>query len=142
MSLQSLSLQSSKLFVVLDTRVLGAALQRDSARTGVFRYVHELLLALLASKQCKLHLLVCPYQPLEHLRILNGYLGTGELANIPRIGARLTLFLAWLSHLVPPFDLKVLRWIARRIDQFQLNQWVQKKSGANTSAIFWIAALN
>jgi len=120
-----LSLESSELIVVLDTRVLGAALLRDSARTGVYRYVHELLLALVAGQQCKLHLLICPYQPLEHLRLLNGYLGTGGLAGIPRIGARLTLFLASLTHLLPALDLKVLRWITRRVDQFLLSYWVQ-----------------
>lgn len=110
---------------MLDTRVLGAALQRDSARTGVYRYVNELLLALASGQQCKLHLLICPYQPLEHLRVLSVYLGTGGLAGIPRIGASLTLFLASLTHLVPALDLKVLRWITRRIDQCQLNYWVQ-----------------
>ena len=120
-----MSLESSELIVVLDTRVLGAALLRDSARTGVYRYVNELLLALVAGQQCKLHLLICPYQPLEHLHVLSVYLGTGGLAGIPRIGARLTLFLASLTHLVPALDLKVLRWITRRIDQCQLNYWVQ-----------------
>lgn len=109
---------------MIDTRVLGAALQGKSARTGIYRYTHELLLALLDQQmQLRLHLLICPFQPLKHLRILNLHLASGDLAGVPRVGAWLTLLLAWLSPSLPCLDIKALRWTTRKIDTFLLYLW-------------------
>jgi len=114
--------------VVIDSRVLGAGLKRKSARTGVYRYTYELLLALADQQmQLGLHLLICPYQPLSHLRSLNLHLASGELAGIPRIGARLTLVLARLNFFLPCLDIKGLRWIARKIDTALLHFWAVRQ---------------
>jgi alpha-1,3-rhamnosyl/mannosyltransferase len=50
-------------------------------------------------------------------------LASGDLAEVPRVGARLTLLLAWLSPSLPCLDIKALRWIARKIDTFLLYLW-------------------
>lgn len=110
--------------VVYDTRVFSMALQAVSAQTGVYRYTSELLAALAERNDLRLYLLICPYQPLDELLLVDEYFSNNSIfCSLKCIGAKFTLSLAVISKYVPCLNTKLTRWLCRLLDKHILAVW-------------------
>lgn len=100
------------------------ALQGISAQTGVYRYTSELLAALAIRNDLRLHLLICPYQPLDDLLLIHEYFSSNPVfCSLKRIGARFTLSLARICKFIPCLNTKLTRWLCRLLDKHIIAAW-------------------
>lgn len=100
------------------------ALRGISSQTGVYRYTSELLAELSLRNDLRLYLLICPYQPLDELLLVDKYFSSNIIfCSLKRIGARFTLSLAGISRFVPCLNTKLSRWICRLLDKHILAVW-------------------